>query len=372
MKVLHLGKYYPPVFGGIENVNYELVEALNEAGVETDVIALNNSNKTVVENVNGYTVHRQSSIFKVASTSVSFSYIRKLISLRNEYDVISVHCPNPIAFLAIFFARPNCKLVLHWHSDVIKQKVLGWFFKPLQNWIVNKSDVVLGATDAHIEGSDISHHFINKSKKLTYIFQKESLSKSIDFAKLQSLKSQFEGKKIIFSVGRLVYYKGFDVLIESMSYVDDKDIILVIAGKGELDSKLRNKVSDLNLMDRVFFAGGVSQSELAAYYELCDVFCLPSVHRSEMFGIVQLEAMSFGKPVISTKLDRSGVPLVNVDGSTGKTVEPFNSQELALAITNTLTDVDFYERCSKNALQHLENFERKKVVKDLITIYDNI
>jgi len=144
------------------------------------------------------------------------------------------------------------------------------------------------------------------------------------------------GKKIVLFVGRLVYYKGLDRLIDAMRGLD---AVLLIIGTGPLEKGLRQKADSAGLAGRTVFLRETGDEELAAYYHACDVFCLPSIERSEAFGIVQLEAMACGKPVVSTNLP-SGVPYVNRDGVTGLTVEPGDTAALHGALRRLLEDED--------------------------------
>ena len=135
-------------------------------------------------------------------------------------------------------------------------------------------------------------------------------------------------------VGRFAYYKGCDVLLEAFAKV--KGAELIMAGSGGMDAQLKQYATDHNIADKVHFTGSLSEEELCRQYAECDVFVLPSVARSEAFGLVQIEAMAFGKPVINTNLP-SGVPYVSLHNQTGPTVEPGNVEQLAQAM-QWLTD----------------------------------
>jgi rhamnosyl/mannosyltransferase len=142
------------------------------------------------------------------------------------------------------------------------------------------------------------------------------------------------GERLIVSVGRLVYYKGFDVLIRAMASVRGK---LVIIGDGPLRAELESLALQLGVSDKVVFAGEISDDAVRAHYHAADLFVLASVARSEALGIVQIEALAAGLPVVNTNLD-TGVPFVSLDGQTGLTVPPGNSQALAAAINRLLDD----------------------------------
>ena len=142
-----------------------------------------------------------------------------------------------------------------------------------------------------------------------------------------------QGRRVLF-VGRLNYYKGVEYLIDAMSHVDGT---LLVVGDGQRRPELERRVYKLELSDHVAFLGAVADEVLDACYDAADVFVLPSVEPSEAFGIVQLEAMARGIPVVNTALP-TGVPWVSQDGETGLTVRPEDSSALAAAITSLLDD----------------------------------
>ncbi len=372
MKILQLGKFYPPVFGGIQNVMYELTTGLNNEKIHCDVLCSNNRNKYEVTKYDNYQVFKTKSYGIHFSTSITPQMISVLKNIQDDYDIISIHFPDPMAALALFIARPKGKVVLHWHSDVIKQKHLLKLFEPLQNWVINRADLIIGATKGHIKDSDQASLMLDKSIVLPYPFDSNELKQCIDSDLLNILKTKYPGKKIIFAMGRLIYYKGFEHLIEAANHLND-DYIILIGGEGKLKEKFEQKIKSNNLQSKVKLIGFIPRSELGTYYKFCDVFCLPSTFRSEMFGIVQLEAMSFGKPIITTKLERSGVCNVNIDGVTGKCVEVANSLEIATAIDSILQNTDTYLLYSENCKERVkEVFDKKVVIESLIEIYKKL
>ena len=170
-------------------------------------------------------------------------------------------------------------------------------------------------------------------------------------------------------VGRLCYYKGVEYLIEAMQWVNAK---LLIVGDGELREKLEEMTVSLGLEERVKFLGKVSNELLKYCYQICDVFVLPSVEPTEAFGLVQLEAMAYGKPVINTLLP-TGVPFVSIDGKTGLTVEPRNSKALADAINKLLSDDELRKKFGIQARNRVvENFTVDKMNEKILKVYQEL
>ncbi len=325
MKILHIGKFYPPYFGGIEKVNYDLVEGLNSQGIVTDVLCSNHTRTTeITENL--YKIYRASTFKVVASTPISPKLISILKKIKDKYDIIHVHLPNPMANLALFLTRPKAKIILHWHSDIIKQKFILKFYSPLQKWLLQRADSVVITTPTYLEGSKTLQNY---HQKVTYIpigidYKEFPINQTF----LEHLKRENQHKKVILSLGRLVYYKGFEYLIESAKYLP-KNFLILIIGEGHLQEKLQHKINEKQLQHKVKLLGKVPFNELGAYYQLCDIFCMPSTERSEAFGVVQIEAMAFEKPIVSTNIKGSGVAWVNKDNISGKIVEPKNPKTLA-------------------------------------------
>jgi rhamnosyl/mannosyltransferase len=167
-------------------------------------------------------------------------------------------------------------------------------------------------------------------------------------------------------VGRLVYYKGVDVLIDAMAHIH---ATLLIVGEGPLEAELRRRAVVRGIQDRVVFLGEVAAESLPAYYHASDVFVLPSVANTEAFGVVQLEAMAAGVPVVSTKLP-TGVSWVNEDGVSGLLVAPGDPIALADSIGRLLADPVLRNRLGQNASRRAELlFSRDRMIesfKDVI------
>ena len=171
--------------------------------------------------------------------------------------------------------------------------------------------------------------------------------------------------KLLF-VGRLVYYKGIDVLIRAMKSVTNAELFVV--GSGELDKQLRTQVKDLDIESKVHFMGRVDTRTLLAAFADCDVFILPSVSRAECFGLVQLEAMAYGKPVINTCLP-TAVPEVSLNGETGLTVPPSDEIALAGAIQALTDDKVLRSKYGENAKVRCKKYSLADMEKRLIDSY---
>jgi glycosyltransferase involved in cell wall biosynthesis len=180
-----------------------------------------------------------------------------------------------------------------------------------------------------------------------------------------------DGKYVIFSCGRLVYYKGFHVLIDAAEYLPDNCIIR-IAGEGKLREQLAGQISVKKLSHKVSLLGRISDEQFEQEMQACFLFCLPSVQRSEMYALVQVEAFCHGKPVVSTNIPRSGVPEVNRDGVTGFTVDVDNPQAMADKIKLLLDDRELYGMFCKNALARGKDLTDKNIFDKYIELFKNL
>jgi rhamnosyl/mannosyltransferase len=368
MKILHIGKYYPPHFGGIERVNFDLVEGLNQQGIYTDVLCFSDSSTDLNEDGN-YKIFRASHIFTIRSTPFSISLFKTLKKIHRDYDIIHLHLPNPVGALALQSINFKGKIVLHWHSDIIRQQLLKKLYAPFQKALLKRADRIIVTSPPYLDGSADLKAFKSKCVVIPIgINEPESPDQNF----LSELKNKYFSKKIIFSLGRLIYYKGFDYLIEAAKELSD-DYLILIGGTGELYKELSSLIVENNLSEKVKLLGKIPSHQIAAYFELCDLYCLPSCERSEAFGIVQIEAMSYGKPVISTNIPYSGVSWINDHQYTGLIVPPKNPKALAEAIQSILTDPEICYRYGINARTKFKTeFTVDKMCQKTISLYESL
>jgi rhamnosyl/mannosyltransferase len=190
--------------------------------------------------------------------------------------------------------------------------------------------------------------------------------------KRQWISEKYSGRKIVFSLGRMTYYKGFEVLVESARFLAP-NIAILIGGAGELLDRLQRQAERLNVADRVSFLGNVPAEELPAFYLQSDVFCLPSTTRSEAFGLVMVEAMSYAKPVVATQIPGSGVSWVNLDGVTGLNVAPGDPEALADALNSILRDSVLSRKFGEAGRRRfLELFTLEMMIDRIDRIYSDV
>ena len=370
MKILQVGKFYP-IRGGVEKVMYDLMEGLSDRNIRCDMLcAVTEQQKPGIIPLNDYARLLCMSVWiKLYATMISPAMILKLRKIRHVYDIVHIHHPDPMACLALFLSGYKGKVILHWHSDILKQKMLLRLYKPLQKWLIRRADVIVGTSPVYVQQSPFLKHV---QDKITYIpIGINELDAEADL--VSRIKEQYPGFKIIFSLGRLVEYKGYEYLIEAAKYLND-DYIVLIGGEGHLKEKLLQQIDDLGVGSKVELLGFIDDNkEIAAYFMACDVFCMSSIWKTEAFGIVQIEAMSCSKPIVATRIAESGVSWVNDDGVSGYNVEPQDAKALAEAIERIVSDSQRYAELSAGSRQRYETmFTREKMVDKCVDLYHDL
>jgi glycosyltransferase involved in cell wall biosynthesis len=360
LKILHVGKYYPPHPGGIETHLATLCDSLRK-WCECEVLVASEGRRSSDAVVDGVRVRRLATWTKLAGAPACPAMIPEIA--RSDADVVHLQWPNPMAFAAYLASGRRGPLVVSWQSDVIKQRILNQAFTPLTRAILSRTTAILVSSPGYARSSPILRDFVPKLRVVPIGIAVECFQK-LEIAAVQRLRETY-GPRIILAVGRLVYYKGFEFLIRAMKSVDGT---LLIAGEGPLRRRLEREAQTTGVANRVFFLGQVEN--IVPLYQACDVFVLPSVARSEAFGIVQLEAMASGKPVINTKLD-SGVPYVSLDGITGLTVPPADAEALSDAINRLLTDPELRCKYGDAGVRRVEReFSLERMGIRIKSVYD--
>lgn len=324
--VLQVGKYYPPHRGGMETHLADLCQELN-GRVKLEVLVAHKEKTTRQDNVEGIEVTRLGTPWNVLANPVNPELAGRI--RRSKADIVHLHWPNPLALLAYQASGSKAKLVITYHSDIVRQKLTGALFQPFLDKALRKATVIATSPN-YAESSPVLRKFPAQCCVVPLGINPEKVNE-VDSAKVREYRQRF-GERMVLATGRHIYYKGFQHLVEAMKEVDGH---LVIAGDGPMRPELEKMAGEMGIAEKVSFTGSVSDADLRALYAATSVFVLPSVARSEAFGLVQLEAMAAGKPVINTALD-SGVPYVSVHGETGLTVEPGNAASLAAALQQLL------------------------------------
>ncbi len=347
---------------------YDLTTGLAARGVDCDMLCAAVSGKGMVKSLSPNSrLICSRSLFKFAATMISPAMITRLRKICNDYDIIHVHHPDPMAALSLRLSGYKGKFVLHWHSDILRQKQFLKLYQPLQSWLIRRADLIVGTSPVYLSESPCLQGVQHKTAPLPIGVDEMKPDRRIT----EKILSRYGHRKIVFSLGRLVYYKGFRHLIDAATCLTD-DYVVLIGGTGPLKQELQAQITSLGLEDKVKLLGRINDSELPSYYDACSVFCLSSIQKTEAFAIVQIEAMSCGKPIVATKIKHSGVSWVNSHRESGLNVNIEAPEELAEAIMEITRDEEIYSAYSRRAKNRFTTlFTKEKMIDNCIKIYHN-
>lgn len=352
MRILHISKYYYPYIGGVENICKYIVEGTTCH--ESAVVCFNEDKKDVVDEVNGHKVYRVATWVNVARQALSLSYFPMLRKAIKEFkpDVIQFHWANPFPAAVLLAVIPkNVKLVIHWHMDIIKQKRIYPFIKPFEKALLKRADRVMVTSPNYRDCSLPLQPFKDKVDVVPNAFDMDSLiPREGDEELMDSLNKKYDGKDIVFFVGRHIQYKGLPYLIEAERMVKS-DCVFVIAGKGPLTDELKASCQS----DRVYFVGRVSDDELRAYLHLAKVFAFPSITKNEAFGVALAEAMYCGTPAATFAIEGSGVNWVSINNETCLEAPNGDVESYANNIDRLLSDTVLRNRLAKAGKERAES-----------------
>lgn len=367
MKILHFACYYSPHIGGIEQVAQDVVNAIGNE-YEQRVICFNHKKHNETDIVDGIKVVRAGCFAKIASQQISFSFKKLLKRQFKEFkpDLLIFHYPNPFAahyILKMLKKFKNCKLILYWHLDITKQKLLGKLFNGQTQKLLKRAEKVVATSPNYIEGSKFLPDFINKCVVVPNCVNSSRLNiMPEDVQKAEQIKHKNCGKIICFAIGRHVPYKGMEYLIRASKLLSG-DFKIFIGGEGPLTESLKSLSKG---DEKVEFIGKVDNSALRAYMLACDIFCFPSITKNEAFGIALAEAMSYSKPSVTFTIEGSGVNYVSVGGETGIEVENCNVEKYARAIEMLASDSVLRDNYGAEAKKRVELLFTDKKFKNNI------
>lgn len=375
MKIVQTNKAYYPKVGGIETTITTLSEGLvGKFGEDVSVLTCNEkvSLKTIDNVIKGVKIKYVPTYGFLASLPVSPGYFKSI----TEYsgDILHIHEPFPLADMSTLLfpklKRNFSRIVVSWHSDIIRQKWALSIYKKYLFKFLKMADKIIVSNRSLIKNSDFLPSFEHKIEvipigvNLNWVY---SCQESNDLS--EKIRASNKNSLALF-VGRLVYYKGLEFLIEAINLIPD--VLLIIIGTGPLKEKLINKINGLNLASRIKIIPEVDEKTLHSYYKACDFFVLPSVEKSETYGIVQIEAMACGKPAICTEIG-TGTTFVNQNEVTGLVVPPRNIKLLAEAMNKLITNKELRKQFGCQGKERaLKEFTAEIMVSKTYKIYQDL
>ncbi len=386
-RVVHLGKYYPPAVGGIETHTRLLATGLAERGAEVCVVAVHHADAAGIdvtykpfrrtpaaEEYDGpVRVVRLGRWGQVARFDLCPSVVQVLRQLQRQFrpHVWHLHTPNVTMLTAVGLLPGIRPLVITHHSDVVRQRFLKYLLYPWEVTVYRRASRILTSSHGYCQGSPLLRRLSSRVAVIPFgIDLMPFVSPSAAALRHRDTFRAQYGWPLWLGVGRLVPYKGWEVALQALRQVPGH---LLVIGTGPLESHLRRQAVRFGVAERVHFHGHASQEELIGAYHAAAALWLPSLNRAEAFGMVQLEAMACGCPIINTAIPGSGVPEVARYGEEALTVPPGDAAALADAACKLFNDKVLREKLSRQAQKRaLAEFDHRRMVERVEMVYRQV
>lgn len=372
MKVLHVYRtYFPDPPGGLQEAIRQIALASKVLGIESRVFTLSPTPDPSEIDLPEAKVIRCRSLAAPASCNIGgLDAVIKFRELENWADIVHYHFPWPFADILRLFGPHSKPAVMTYHSDIIRQRYLGYLYAPLMRTTLQSMARVIATSPAYAASSHVLRNLV-ASEKLQVIplgiadYRDEALGDDSDY--LQTLLAD-KDQPFILALGVLRYYKGLHVLLEAAADIKAK---IVIAGSGPEEECLRALLISKKITN-VIFAGQVSNRQKQVLLARCYALVLTSHLRSEAFGMVLVEASMFAKPMVSCELG-TGTSFVNINGETGWVVQPESPKQLAQALNSLIEDVSLAWRMGIAARQRYEKlFTSEALGKAYTMLYNSL
>jgi len=376
MKIAHVVCTFPPYQGGMGNSAYHFAQYTAKLKHQVTVLTINYGQSLQNFDNGQLEILRLKSIFKLGNAGILLSLLWRL----PKYDVVHLHYPfygsaEIVALVKLLW--PNrLRLVVHYHMD---NQGDGWkgfifylarkFFLPL---ILSLADEITCASLDYVKHSQAGKYFRHHQRKFSQVTFGVNIQKFQPLITNRDLRDGNNSRMILFVGGldRQHYFKGVDNLLTAFSLLSDKypQTKLMIVGQGDLEEHYHETARDLKINDRVIFKHNVDNQELVSCYQQADVLVLPSINQSEAFGIVLLEAMACGKPVIASNLP--GVRGVFKNGEQGLLIKPNDIDDLKEKLSRIISNDKLAQRLGQSARELVEkNYTWEKAADKLNIIY---
>lgn len=337
VKVLHIGKFYHPHVGGIETFTRDLLRASVGCGVDTLALVHAHGEIRAGKETDGrVAVWRAPTFGSLLYAPVSPAFPLWLSRAIEKFrpDLLHIHMPNTSGFWPLFLpAARRLPWVIHWHADVLthatraKLALAYRCYAPFERALLQHAHAIIATSPPYLASSVPLRPFRDKCAIIPL---------GLDFPPKEELPAHLDdplweaARLKVLAIGRLSHYKGFCHLVAAAHGLPGARIVIV--GEGEERTRLERQIAAERLGRKVALPGRLPAERLQTLLAGCDVFCLPSVERTEAFGVVLMEAMRFAKPLVASRLSDSGMSWVVEDGVTGRLATPGDPQAISRAV----------------------------------------
>lgn len=349
LKILHVYRtYFPDTQGGLEEAIRQTALATTARGVDNIILSLSQRPHPAMLTHPEGRVFRSRRHLSFASCDMGFGLLKEFRRLARQVDLIQFHFPWPFGDLINLLGNPGKPYVITYHSDIVRQRLLGKLYYPLMHHFLKKAAAIVPTSPQYLETSTVLSAYRQHCGVIPLGLD-EAFYPVVDDDLLKRMQTRYGGGFFLF-VGVLRYYKGLQFLLPALK---DADYRLILVGDGPERARLETQARDLEL-DNVEFTGFVSDAEKMALIRLSRAMVFPSHLRSEAFGVSLLEAAMMGRPMISTEVG-TGTSYVNKHGETGVVVQPASVGELRQGM-DILTDDNLALKLGRAARRRFEGY----------------
>lgn len=385
MRILHIGKYFSPYQGGIESFQLALMDEMARRGaaqhalVHHERFAVQSKTIRTVEFGQAYVVEKVRCFGQLMYMPVAPGFLWHMYRAIRQFwpDVIHLHMPNPVGLFLPWLVPKSLPILVQWHSDVLGVKSEAWLdwayrlYRPLEQRLLKRAQAVTISSQAYYQASEALFRWQDRCHVIPLGLPDPFVSAHIVSEPSSEVADPSDltatGVLKVLAIGRFTAYKGFQYLLEAVAQLEDVD--LTIVGDGPLRAGMVQWVQSRNLAKRVHLPGTVSDAGKQQFLLNCDVFCLPSIARSESFGVVLLEAMAAAKPCMVSDVKGSGMTTIVEAGKNGYHFQPESAEAIQTVLKTLLQD---REKLISMGLKGREKFEGDYEIAKVADAYQRL
>lgn len=343
MKIAQISATFPPYMAGTGNVCYHYSIELAKLGHEVTVFTSRYPDEEY-KYPDLIKVRRFKPLFRVGNAP----FIPQLLGI-NNFDIIHLHFPLFFGdgMVYLLYKLKKQKYIITYHNDVILNGIMAGISNVYINTIMklaikNARKICVTSLD-YAQHSSIQNLANNGDERIVEVpngVDIDQFNPNVDGITIKK-KHGILNKKVILFVGALDtphFFKGINYLLKCFARINNKNINLIVVGDGDLKNHYMDIARREGIEDKTIFTGRVSNEDLPKYYAASDLTILPSITMGEAFGMVLIEAMATGKPVIASNLP--GIRTVVDDGKNGYLIEPKDVEMLASRLQYLLENDD--------------------------------
>jgi len=364
---------------GTEEVAYNLAVNMTKRGHEVSIFTTSIDSKDAVEKYENMDIYRYGTNFRIETGNISFNLFRK--PLKYQVDVVHAHLSIPIGVLAAlrYTKKKKIPFIVTYHGDAeenyggfIRRMGISFYNKYLLDKVLSRADIIISPSEHYIDESRFLGEYRDKIVAIPNGINVEDFDIPLSKEECRRRLGLPADKNIILFVGNLTPYKGPDVLVKAMQKIvkEVSDTELIFVGIGKMRDELGKLAEKIGIKNHLKFVGFVEESMKPLYYKAADVFCLPSVMKSEVFPIVLLEASAAGLPMVVSHLNT--FKCIIEEGYNGLFTKRGDEKSLAEAIVYLLENEDVREKMGQNGRRRVEDYSWERIAEMTEKVYMEI